>query len=112
VAGGPPQVRFDPEKGEIFVIGNDAQVQELQRVLDDLIRQAEEIAESASPDRPIKVFGVEHVDVMIAAAILEQMFNDKAPAAAAAAAQQAAAQARQQRSGAQQQNQGEEEEGQ
>ncbi len=79
------RIQYDEETGNIIVSGPIPQVKEIHTEMESLIDEFEKLG---APDatRPIRVFTINHVDVNIAAAILEEMFNDK-PAGAARAGQ-------------------------
>jgi len=75
------QLRYDEEEGLIIAMGPAHELEEMQKLLDQIIGEYERMM-SDDPDvteRPIRVFQLQHVDVTIAAAILEQMFNEQAP---------------------------------
>ncbi len=85
------EIRYDPDSDMIYVVGPASQLEEIEDLMDDIIKQYEKAEEEIGTE--IRVIKVRYLDVTVAASILEEMFNDKQ---AAAAAQQAAPRGRQQ----------------
>jgi len=71
------QIKYDEEAGLIYVVGPSSDLERLQELLDRITEQFEEDL-AGEADSDIKVIPLQHLDVTIAAAILEQMFNEPA----------------------------------
>ncbi len=72
------QILFDEDQGLIIMVGPESQLDEIGELMDLIIDELEEIEDATKAD--IRVFRVNHIDVTVAAAILEQMFNEQAKA--------------------------------
>jgi len=96
------QIKYDEDSGLIYMVGPAGDVERLQQVMSDIVERFAEIEEETESN--IRVFRLRHVDVTVAATILEEMFNERAAAA------QRRPQRPQQRSGDRQREQAEDEE--
>ncbi|MHC4797423.1 MAG: secretin N-terminal domain-containing protein, partial [Planctomycetota bacterium] len=74
---GEVQIKYDDESGMIYMIGPAPQVEEVKEAMNEILRQYEEITPEVK--QRIRVFPVRYIDVNVAAAILEQMFNERTP---------------------------------
>ncbi|HSW44231.1 MAG TPA: secretin N-terminal domain-containing protein [Phycisphaerae bacterium] len=86
------QIKYDEESKMIYMIGPASDIEKIEEVLERIVEQFEEIEEPT--DGNVKVFQLKHLDVSVAATILEQMFNDQPQPAAAKAKHAAQAQAK------------------
>jgi len=73
-----PQILYDEVQGTFIIFGSEDEVEEIDEILDMIIKEIGEIEEGAKGD--IRVFRVKHVDVQVAASMLEAMFNEPAKA--------------------------------
>ncbi|MGQ9649636.1 MAG: secretin N-terminal domain-containing protein [Phycisphaerae bacterium] len=73
-----PQILYDELQGTFIIFGSEDEVEEIDEVLDMIIKEIGEIEEGAKGD--IRVFRVKYIDVQIAASMLEAMFNEPAKA--------------------------------
>lgn len=78
-----PQVLYDERQGTIIIIGQESQVEEIEKLLDTIIEEVGKLDKAAKAD--IRVFRVQYIDVTVAATFLEQLFGES-PAAKAAKA--------------------------
>lgn len=96
--GNQLQVRYDPEQGLIFIVGQESQVKDFDFLLDTIVKELEDIEDVTKTE--FRVFKVEHVAVEVASVILEQMFNDTVQAQQQAKKGQQPAQAKKPAAGA------------
>jgi type II secretory pathway component GspD/PulD (secretin) len=73
-----PQILYDEVQGTFIIFGSEDEVEEIDDILDMIIKEIGEIEEGAKGD--IRVFRVKHIDVQVAASMLEAMFNEPARA--------------------------------
>ncbi|NLE61042.1 MAG: hypothetical protein GX616_22070, partial [Planctomycetes bacterium] len=71
-----PQILYDETQGTFIIIGSEDEVEEIDEILDMIIKELGEIEEGAKGD--IRVFRVKHIDVQIAGMWLETLFNEGA----------------------------------
>lgn len=71
------QIRYDEQKKVIYIVGPAQEVEAYQQFIEDIEDQIKKMQGEAEVPSDIRVFELSYIDVNIAAAILEQMFNDK-----------------------------------
>ncbi|GMU23449.1 MAG: hypothetical protein AMXMBFR13_35270 [Phycisphaerae bacterium] len=81
---GQLQIRYDEDNGLVYFVGPAHEVEAWKRVMEDVAASLEELEGDLLTASDIRVFEMQYVDVNVAAAILEEMFNDKQAAQPAA----------------------------
>ncbi|HPU33626.1 MAG TPA: secretin N-terminal domain-containing protein [Phycisphaerae bacterium] len=74
---GKLQIRYDEDKKAVYIVGPAQDVEAYQKFIEDIAEQIKKLQGVHETPSDIRVFELTYVDVNIAAAILEQMFNDK-----------------------------------